>query len=179
MTFYVVAGILTTILVVSVLWVYIAEKIEDRHRHRQWSDAGSYALYTGFLIAILGAGILGTMAIIAMFMPKHVSAVYQTNLQAISTSSGTTGSFFLGTGSIDSTLYYVYYAKSADGSFRMDKIEADSVSIVESGSQEPALIRTCYSPPEWWMKGCHKNTYRIIVPPGSIKPMINMDLPKE
>ena len=107
----------------------------------------------------------------------------KTKIVALVNGKGTEGAFFLGSGQIDTQLYYFYYVSTPDGGKKLDKVAADNTTIYEedradSYISEILTARTCN------VLGLITDTeqnlatgrYAIHVPKGSIKEIINLDL---
>lgn len=105
-------------------------------------------------------------------------------LQAISTGTGTSGQFFLGSGGFGSSAKFYWYEKSSNGSYTLEEAWADEVTIVES-TGEPEVVyhtfdRESY---DWVVAPFHfshhyYDTLTFYVPPGSVASNIDLSLPK-
>lgn len=133
-----------------------------------------------FMTAI--GGILSTLMLILVgfiwWVPFDYHPSETRDLQAIKMNDNLRGSFFLGTGSIDGNPSYIFYYKTGGG-YRTDKVQADNVLIIEDNTT-PRIVKITESLPSWLVFGPLKDwdhSYEIHVPSGSVKPMINMNLP--
>ena len=73
------------------------------------------------LIALLGFITMGGVEL------THVEVVNSTEIVALQDNSSVSGSFFLGSGSVDNTDYYVFYINTETG-YKREKLNADSQS---------------------------------------------------
>lgn len=136
----------------------------------------AFAFLVASIVLLVPAGIVGTTD----------GDSTTDELQAISLSRDTEGSFFLGTGYIDGVLEYYYYAKNDDGSYRLETVMAENATIIESNSETPSVTEIDLVFTDWIypstgpLSGMRTwdHRYVITVPEGSVKPNINMDLPK-
>lgn len=94
----------------------------------------------------------------------------------------TSGSFFLGSGSINETPYYIYYYKTEDCFYKMGKTNANNAKIKITDGTPRKVIRKKFIvaknfiernfvviPPK------ESKTVYFEVPPGSIKEIYNLD----
>jgi hypothetical protein len=131
--------------------------------------------------------LIGTGASIAVMMSLSEIWVEDTPVQSrlvsLADGSSTHGSFFLGSGSVDSEPVFFFYRESDDGSYRLEHRDAEYVSIVET-SGVPHMETLCvdYSHlPRWFdwplprseapnYSDCRDNDpTTFYVPEGSIK----------
>lgn len=137
-------------------------------------------------IALLLCGATGVFLAGIVYVPlgfwadqwSHESDTTSQNLQAIQMGTGTEGLFYLGSGYIRDENVYSFYAKDPDGSYHSERIDADNATIIEDDSVEPHVITHHYDMPWWFGPMDLTETYTIYVPTGSVKPMVNLDLPK-
>jgi len=143
-------------------------------------------IMTGPVFVFLGVVCLGLSMLTCVATAGIVGHDYEPGrtiqLQAISTDTAVQGSFFLGTGYVDEELVYYYYAENSDGSFYPDSISGSDTTIVET-SEKPRIEVTDVTFPGWIIPdldgdfNVYTHKYTVFVPEGSIKPMVNMDLP--
>lgn len=161
--------------IVAIIAVVVAGgfAIQDKDHN---GAAMSFAFIAGF------GGIFSILVVlpISIFVGDDVDTDPDTfYLQAINMGDTTSGRFFLGSGYIGESNVYSFYVKS-NGGFYASQVDADNTFIIEEAG-EPRLetYRDCVK--EWalprWFDECNER-YVIHVPPGSIKPMVNMDLPE-
>lgn len=91
------------------------------------------------------------------------------------------GSFFLGTGSVDSELnfYYVYYYEDEDGSIRLGKANSKYARVYEE-DRDTAVVKTyektALSKFGLTFRDGRPTRYEIFVPRGTILPGYKLDL---
>lgn len=56
----------------------------------------------------------------------------ETEIYSINSETGIDGNFFLGSGTIESCIYYFYYVKGDDGGIVIEKVKSDDVEIIET-----------------------------------------------
>jgi hypothetical protein len=113
-------------LIVTVLYFInpIPSRIVDRIAES--IIAGVFGFIIGFIIALA-------------FPCDYVYSSKYTYLEAIGDNQSTSGDFFLGTGSIESTMYYHYYYKTKTG-FKYGKIKAKEATLIYSNNH-PSIER--------------------------------------
>jgi hypothetical protein len=131
--------------------------------------------FVAWLASSLGALLLSCFLcyIIGLFFDEHYVAQETKQLAAVANSYGSSGSFFIGCGSIDQTQYYFYMEKTAEG-YKPQRLEVeDNIIIKESAKESPKLIKSIYEFNKEWAyliampHGDDK--YTFIIPKGSIK----------
>lgn len=136
--------------------------------------------------ALMGGivGIVFIAPLIGSFCP-HEYQCEQIELEVIKDNFGIQGNFFLGSGSIDTKQYYVFYQKLDGGGFWIDKIEAKKATVYEE-ERDDAMIKKCI--PKITGIGkyfgsimVHKSIseiekYEIFVPKGTIERDCEFDL---
>lgn len=130
-----------------------------------------------FIVGLLSTLII-TLVGFVWWVPMDYRPTETRDLQAITMNGSVHGSFFLGTGTVDDEQSYIFYYKT-NGGFRTDSVPADNVLIVEDNSNPRVITITSFFP-SWLMYGPFRewdDSYEIHVPSGSVKPMINMNLP--
>ena len=145
-------------------------------------EGWGFATFTMIVVWIIGAGATAVVTLgLAEFWVKDTPVT--SDIVSLADGQGTHGSFFLGSGSIDSKPVFFFYRQSANGSFRLEHRDADNVSIVETTGQ-PYMETLCvdYSHlPRWFdwpvkrseapdYNDCRTNDpTTFYVPEGSIK----------
>lgn len=132
-------------------------------------------------IDLLAGGILATglvwlclSLIIGGTMPKTMT--YENiDIVALKDNSSISGSFFLGTGTVDGEMKYAYYLKDGNG-FKLESIDSDDVKIVYGNHPHIKKESGCKSSWEW-ITPCIYNgdVVEIIVPEGSIMNNFKLD----
>jgi len=99
------------------------------------------------------------------------------------------GDFFIGTGTLDSKLYYVYYYKSERGGSKLAKVSAEKTELFEENRRDAYLAKvdkkiTRPGLKQWdwlfvpWFLLSDSSEYdkALHIPKGTIKKNINLDL---
>lgn len=102
-------------------------------------------MMTGLLALILtGIGALpcaGIAALLGVFFKCHPEKSGSWALVTLRDKDGVKGSFFLGSGTIETQPYFFYYKKNPDGSFQPGKVSASSdVRIYEEDRQDASMV---------------------------------------
>lgn len=152
-----------TIIVFTVIFVVVTFlTIAFSH---PWDDIG--APIFGTLLFCVG-GCLLTMMIVSGSPGKVIDSYEDTKLRAISSSSETSGSFFLASGTIDEKAVYKYITIREDGGFEFDSIRASNVVIFEEG--DSAFMRkTNFKPTSRWTIISPPSELSFHVPVGSVQ----------
>lgn len=104
----------------------------------RWRNA-PYHWFAGWIVAGIVAG--GIVTVIAQDVTKDYVPV-ETPIVALNDNIGTEGSFFLGSGSIDSEAVFFYYAGDNTNGFRLKHVDADDASIIEFDG-DPYMVQYC------------------------------------
>ena len=144
-------------------------------------------IIVGMIFGLLS--IVFLLAVSMIFLPGEESLKEETELVAFADNGVTSGSFFLGCGSIGTSFYYVFYEKKGPG-IQYGKILAENndVYIIEQ-DRDGGIIRRFHSRtkssktlellffplPVEGMRESNTKT-EIVIPTGSIKRMISLDL---
>lgn len=132
------------------------------------------------VMAVLGFAIgIGISFGVGAALPKEYVMDRQIELVTIQDTSGIQGSFFLGTGHIESKSYYVFYQKEGNG-VRFGKVSAEKAVVYEE-ERNGGLIKT-YT--RQFTSGWHNafgttlggEKYEIFIPQGSILHEFQLDL---
>lgn len=143
----------------------------DRH----WIDGIFEAIMVSIMGGFLG-GFLGLILMVALPMKTKIN-IYTYNIEALQDNNSVSGSFFLGSGSIDGKMKYVFYYE-IDGGFKMAQIDYNDAIIKYSDTVK--AIRYKEEPTDdlinWFAVDiCMSDTYEIFVPKGTIKNNYNLD----
>lgn len=97
--------------------------------------------------------------------------IEQTELSALSSSSEVSGSFFLGSGSIDDKPVYSYILKNEDGGLELKTISTSSVIVYEVENMAVGYMERAYITPEsdTWTYFSDQDKTRFYVPAGSVQ----------
>lgn len=124
----------------------------------------------GLIIAVFGGCICN----------PQVPEVETTYIYAMSDTMGVEGSFFLGSGSIDSEMKYIYMEKTEKGMKIADPIDTENayINYIEEG-EAPRIEKIHYITDNNVLNFLfifpHSETY-IYIPEGTIKEVYNIDL---
>ncbi len=138
----------------------------------------------GGLLGLMVGGIVGALSasVVGSFFETRMVEYGHDKLVSINDSITTSGSFFLGSGTIDGKLNYFYYREVRPGVIEGDSVPADSSSIILDGTMPRVVhLREKFVDPahaRWGLIcGCSGgNRYEIHVPNGSVKPGFTFDL---
>jgi len=152
-----------------------------------------YESYQTSILQKIGYGILGAfiglllggvlMMMVSLMVPDGSTEEYvhhTTKLVAFADNMNTTGSFFLGCGTVEEEMRFHFYYKGKLGA-EYGWINTNNTYIIEESTGKPR-IETYYKRlnegSSWiWWTTINKKTKRIIyVPEGSIKQNYNLDL---
>lgn len=146
-------------------------------------SAWDYTMPTIFVavLAAIGVGFASLLATIAT-SPQPKPA-YSVNLRTIADGTGTHGSFFLGSGYLNNEAVFYYYAEVGPKQYRQYSVPADQATIEESTDAKPhAEITTYVRHPNRWFsvfgdmdRAEIHNTYKFVVPDGTIVPNYVLD----
>lgn len=105
------------------------------HFYDFWTESADY------IISFMFSGIVGLVLAfgIGLFIPKMTFTHQQIELAAMQDGIQTSGQFFLGSGSVDEETYYLFYAKTGETSYVMDKRTTNTSTIFEDEEHEPYL----------------------------------------
>lgn len=140
------------------------------------------AVFKSVFFSLAMGVILGTIvaSFIGIFFKTTDSTDTITPIVALQNKQGVQGSFFLGTGSVDSTEYYYYLAQQSGG-VTLSKIDSDGV-IVYQDNQPPAIVTFTadfVNPHAYlWAISWHESPTVIHIPKDSIIENYSVDLSK-
>lgn len=109
----------------------------------------------------VGMGFVGVLAAVLLLLlsslwsenipvDKCEYSTTDTPIVSLHTDSAASGSFFLGTGSVDSDIYY-YYMAETDTGYQMGKVRASRVYVRESNEVPPHLsVMKCTGFVNWY-----------------------------
>lgn len=127
-----------------------------------------------FVIAMVG-GCIGM--IVCWLLPcKLYVKETRVNIVSLQDNRGINGSFFLGIGSINDQMKYVFYSEKEPGVFEMKQINSTNVTI--KYSDKPVFVTYKKIPITLWQFGLpvvDDIKYTIEVPKGTIQQNFNLD----
>lgn len=141
--------------------------------------------FLGFMLALLMGIILGTTGSVVAQSNPNLVETYQTEeipLCALRDNMGTSGTFFLGTGSVDSKMKYFYLIKDGQGRMSIEGIYVNNAYLVEfadDSSMAPHILREYTHFKSWILRVLliyYKDTTTFYIPEGSIQYNFNVDL---
>lgn len=167
-----------TLLLVTLAFVIAAARFVTKNPEEDWFIKILVTLSVGCLGMLVG---LALATVITLAEPAYTPLTTTTqsyDLVAIKTSSSISGSFFLGTGSLNGTFYYLYYTEGPGG-ISFQKLPMERV-LVHEGSGEAKVVITN----RFWQGNTFTlwdlqsySSYDFYVPDGSIDRSINTSLP--
>ncbi|MFW6046949.1 MAG: hypothetical protein ACOCP4_04090 [Candidatus Woesearchaeota archaeon] len=129
------------------------------------------------ILTIIGALFLLVISIaITEYHGKVVEkySEYMYNISSLHNNTEISGSFFIGSGSIDETEYYFTFVKIGDNTYKRKKFRTDDTYIIESNSGKPRVIKKTanmklndYITPSW-LTTITRPKYYMYVPEGTI-----------
>lgn len=165
---FLIAGIAVGILFILDIVVFIICSVR-RHKSGDWRECEGLYEGSGILTIFLGLpfvvclifGILSTVTL----NTEYNRLVH--NIVSIRYKDESSGSFFLGCGNIENTLYY-YYCYDTPYGYTLGKVEADGTYIVEDDTMTPSLYKIKE-------KGKTLARYVFYVPTDTIKVYYNVN----
>lgn len=113
--------------------------------------------------------------------------IFHHDIVSIKNDSNLSGSFFIGSGSINQTEYYVYFIRMEDGGFKRDMVQSNKAVIYEiiDENQTPKIEWTIKTSKVHWLvqfgydqfdiERRIEGHYRIFVPKGTIIQQFNLN----
>lgn len=133
---------------------------------------GFEGVFLGILSGVMFGLVAGLLAnVVAIPFMGGNDVVESQDLQSMATSSGISGTFFLGIGTVDSTPEYHYFVKTANGGFEEKSTETEYATVYETDGTPHVDVTWTDSSNEWLglfstkLKDEHYNFY---VPKGSV-----------
>lgn len=167
--------------IVAVLGVLLGIFLAFKNREFSYIMVSAISLFVAFIVGVVIDGPINWA------MRDKVDVTY--GLAALNDGRKTQGSFFLGSGTIDSVPSFMYYAEDGDGYVLRDW-SARSSRVVET-TGKPRAVFTCddygsvprpfrYSvkmilDDGWGWVDCRHAFVTFYVPPGSVKQEITLD----
>ena len=147
-----------------------------------WSGEYYPYSYLVYLCPWLFVGLLVGASIALLFgvgAQTEERVVQSSEIVAIADGSGVSGSFFLGSGTVNDVQYYFYYQKEGDG-FVQRKVDVSRAVVYEVDKDivvpNVSLIKDTPVKKNRWVLAGGPSTYKIYVPKGSITTAFNLDL---
>jgi len=137
----------------------------------------------GFFVTIVSTviGFLIALGIVALIPGVYETKSETYQLEALQDNGGgASGSFFLGSGTIDSKMKYVFYYESSENKYKMDQVDYDDATITYIDEYvEPNVIKYTDELTDAFINNFTVNfrypLYDINIPKGSIKNGYTLD----
>lgn len=134
--------------------------------------------FIGFCVAVAGV-VFGSLVGIG-YSPDEIYETEKEEIFAITDNVGTSGQFYLGSGRVQSYMYYFYVTENDDGGKMMHQISSSFVPIYEDEQDNPYIV-TYYkrvSDPvvRFFCITSESVCTEIHIPPKSIQYNFNVDL---
>lgn len=102
--------------------------------------------------AMVVGAIIGFVITLGVIENTHDKVPIETNLAALSDGTSASGSFFLGSGSVEERPVFFYYAE-VNGNYYLKHVRADTVTVRMTNG-EPRMVRYCgdYTTAPGWVK---------------------------
>lgn len=108
---------------------------------RRYDGTGPYLIGVWLISAVISFAVgLIVTAIAASSVPASSYTAGSQPLAALSTGSETSGSFFLGSGTIDEEPSYTYIVQESDGALFLKSMSAEDVAVYEDASPSTATL---------------------------------------
>jgi hypothetical protein len=148
---------------------------------RSWDKVINFCM-----TAFVGLMLIGILLFVGMLAATQdiPAADEPYALQAISTGTGTSGEFFLGSGGFGSDAKFYWYEKNGE-SYTLEEAYADDVTIIERDGDPTVVYHTFDRETRDWIvypfhhSSHYYDTLTFYVPPGSVASNIDLSLPKE
>lgn len=147
-----------------------------------------FGYFSDYLSGLIGGAFVGAMVSLASAVVISVvipaTPIFESNapIKALKDGNTVSGSFFLGTGTVDGEIEYRFMSEEEDGGLRMNTVSADDAVIydttdaprVETYTYEfkSRLVRLLFGPGPLLQDA----EYRIYVPEGTVKYEYVVDL---
>ena len=134
---------------------------------------GDY-IFTGIMISLFLSIIILVIANSTSVFKESCREGHSIEIVSLSNSQSVSGSFFLGSGIINSTEYYFSFVRNSDGSFSRWKTPTYNAKLYLTNNKKPQIIwdRICYRAPSWLTYiTCNQyqnSSYDIYVPENTI-----------
>jgi len=134
-------------------------------------------IVSGFASCLLFALVFG------LLVPGNHTVKHEQPLAALSNHTGPSGSFFLGSGSVDGDSYLTYILQGSDGSYQIKTDDAYKYKIFQRSASGGSLVTYDSYLDAWWIapfqiaKMSHPDS-ELHIPEGSIQTGYNIDVNK-
>lgn len=133
-----------------------------------------------FLVPVAVVALFGAMMYSLPYNegdPDRVTLNSETTLVSLADGQGTRGSFFLGSGSVNSKPAYYFYVSTGEGRFKQDYVYAEGVEIVEQKGPAKLKKYDCHWNGTGWQNKEIRTDCKIefVVPNGTVVPGYVLD----
>jgi len=141
----------------------------------------SVGMSVGIMVLSMVSVIWGIICVPAVLILRYKyditeEVTYTQDIASLNQGDNLSGSFFLGSGSIDQTPYYFYFVKCKDGSYIRNQVVASKTYIHENENENPCLKWTVTrnEVPKWLKTGIsdvyddEASSYHLYVPANTI-----------
>lgn len=136
--------IVLAVWVVSLAWlVWLLWKENPRKRVGQRIGDVALSMLSSTVIALLLSLLLIPVTIVLPKSPNP-KKVKELRLLAMRDEAMPSGSFVLGSGSIEGEVYYFFYRGTPDGGYKAGKIRASECTVYEKDRQDGKMVRYVY-----------------------------------
>lgn len=135
------------------------------------------ALIIILITTIVLGGILEFVG--AFFENDELYQTEETPIVALADTPGSEGRIFLGSGNIESSMYYYYMTENDDGSKEISKINSKGVYLYEDETEQPHIVKYYYrnsNPIVRLFFFSEDSRTELHIPPNSVKYRFNVDL---
>ena len=124
--------------------------------------------------AFMSVVVIAMCIILVMVSTDAEEVVEKYDLVAINDAQSVNGSFFLGCGSINENMYFVFYFEKADGAIQYKRVKAEWCSVYESDEYKTPKAELINKGN--LLSGACYESAKFYVPVGTIKRNYNLDL---
>jgi len=169
-----------TIIIFAVLFIFIGiiNFVLDSDDIEDYVMGGFTTIFLGVIGALIGG-------VLASVLPADLEVSETTfQLETLQDNGGVDGSFFLGCGTINSKMMYIFYYNSGvnsngDTVYRMGQVNYDNASVIYCDDEKPYLLKYEEVPSDAFINNfafdfC-SSWYDIYVPKGTIKNGYTLD----
>lgn len=162
-----------TFIIITAICVIVALRLATED-YFDWSLGDVViAIFSMAIGAIVGIAI--SFGVTALIPGEYETKTETWNLEALQDNGGgVSGSFFLGSGTIDSKMMYVFYYEVGENQYKMGQVEYDDATVkYVADSVTPTVIQYRKEPTDAFINNFTVNYsspwYDINIPKGTIK----------
>lgn len=146
-----------------------------------WGEKIAMGFFTLIVtVAICVIMCFGALGIASLFANSHYEKTNEIQIIALQDNGKVSGSFFLGSGSIDGKMQYTYMTKDNNNEMEMKQIDIDHASLIYSNTPkveeyekffDKKIIKFFFGDQTFY-----STKYKIYIPERTIKENYNVDL---